>query len=98
MKKLVEIFEVNDYLIVVFVGFCVYVIKNYLEYFICFGEFEWVKCVEKVVNCFYDLIVFIVNVLGKINVGVCLIGKVVYYLFCSLMCKLGVVNELLILF
>ena len=93
MKVLVETFEVNDYPIVAPAGSCVYAIKNYAEYFTRFGEPEWAKRAEKVANRFHDLTAFIVNVLGKTNVGARLTGKAVYHPSCSLTRKLGVVNE-----
>ena len=69
MKSLVETFEVNDYPIVAPAGSCVYAIKNYPEYFTRFGEPEWAKRAEKVAARFCDLTDFIVNKLGKTDVG-----------------------------
>ena len=93
MKSLVETFEVNDYPIVAPAGSCVYAIKNYPEYFTRFGEPEWAKRAEKVAARFCDLTDFIVNKLGKTDVGARLKGKAVYHPSCSLTRKLGVVDE-----
>lgn len=93
MKKLVETFEVNDYLIVAPAGSCVYAIKNYPECFRRFGENEWADRAEKVSARFHDLTDFIVNTLGITSVGATLTGKAVYHPSCSLSRKLGIVSE-----
>ena len=67
--------------------------KSYPEYFTRFGEPEWAKRAEKVAARFCDLTDFIVNKLGKTDVGARLKGKAVYHPSCSLTRKLGVVDE-----
>ncbi|AOF53985.1 hypothetical protein BKG91_10325 [Rodentibacter caecimuris] len=93
MKNLVETFEVNDHPIVAPAGSCVSAIKYYPEYFNRFGETEWAKRAENISKRFYDLTDFIVNVLGKTDIGATLTGKAVYHPSCSLSRKLGIIDE-----
>lgn len=70
MKNLIVVLEDNDDLIILLAGSCIYVVKSYLMYLV--DEPEWVLCVVKVVVCMQDLISFIVNKLGVVDVGVSL--------------------------
>lgn len=91
MKNLIEAFEINDYPIVSPAGSCAASIKKYPDYLA--DEPEWADRAQKVADRLYELTQFIVNELKVVNVGAALKGKGVYHPSCSLIRKLGVVEE-----
>lgn len=91
MKKLIETFECNDFPIVTPAGSCAASIKKYPEYLA--SEPEWAQRAQNVADRLFELTQFIVNKLGKENLGARLPGRAVYHPSCSLIRKLGVKEE-----
>ncbi|SMY32463.1 Lactate utilization protein A [Photobacterium malacitanum] len=95
MKSMIEAFEINDYPIVTPAGSCAASIKKYPHYLE--DEPEWAARAQKVADRLFELTQFVVRQLGVENVGARLEGKGVYHPSCSLIRKLGVREEPLIL-
>ncbi|MBA5762527.1 (Fe-S)-binding protein [Vibrio sp. 404] len=95
MKNLIMAFETNDFPIVTPAGSCAASIKKYPEYLA--DEPEWAQRAQKVADRLFELTQFIVNQLGVKNVGARLKGRAVYHPSCSLIRKLGVREEPLML-
>ena len=95
MKSMIEAFEINDYPIVTPAGSCAASVKKYPHYLE--DEPEWAARAQKVADRLFELTQFVVRQLGVENVGARLKGKGVYHPSCSLIRKLGVREEPLIL-
>ncbi|OBU21713.1 (Fe-S)-binding protein [Photobacterium kishitanii] len=95
MKSMIEAFEINDYPIVTPAGSCAASVKKYPHYLE--DEPEWAARAKKVADRLFELTQFVVRQLGVENVGARLEGKGVYHPSCSLIRKLGVREEPLIL-
>lgn len=95
MKSMIEAFEINDYPIVTPAGSCAASVKKYPYYLE--DEPEWAARAQKVADRLFELTQFVVRQLGVENVGARLKGKGVYHPSCSLIRKLGVREEPLIL-
>lgn len=95
MKNMIEAFEINDFPIVTPAGSCAAAVKKYPEYLA--DEPEWADRAKKVADRLFELTQFVVRQLGVENVGARLEGKGVYHPSCSLIRKLGVREEPLIL-
>ncbi|WP_297483236.1 (Fe-S)-binding protein [uncultured Photobacterium sp.] len=95
MKSMIEAFEINDYPIVTPAGSCAASMKKYPHYLE--DEPEWAARAQKVADRLFELTQFVVRQLGVENVGARLKGKGVYHPSCSLIRKLGVREEPLIL-
>ncbi|KJF88684.1 (Fe-S)-binding protein [Photobacterium phosphoreum] len=95
MKSMIEAFEINDYPIVTPAGSCAASVKKYPHYLE--DEPEWAARAQKVADRLFELTQFVVRQLGVENVGAHLKGKGVYHPSCSLIRKLGVREEPLIL-
>ncbi|WP_318441678.1 (Fe-S)-binding protein [Photobacterium leiognathi] len=95
MKNMIEAFEINDFPIVTPAGSCAAAVKKYPEYLA--DEPEWAERAKKVADRLFELTQFVVRQLGVENVGARLKGKGVYHPSCSLIRKLGVREEPLIL-
>jgi L-lactate dehydrogenase complex protein LldE len=91
MKSLIAALEDNDDPIISPAGSCMNAIRHYPEYLV--DEPEWALRAERVAGRMKDLTSFIVNTLGVTDVGARLSGTAVYHPSCSLLRKLGVVEE-----
>ncbi|WP_370560436.1 (Fe-S)-binding protein [Edwardsiella tarda] len=95
MKNLIRALEENDDPIISPAGSCTYAVKSYPSYLS--AEPDWALRAERVANRMVDLTSFIVNTLGVQDVGARLPGRAVYHPSCSLLRKMKVRDEPLIL-
>lgn len=91
MKNIIQAFEENDHPIVSPAGSCAASIKKYPEYLA--DEPEWAARAQSVADRLFELTQFIVNELNVQHLGAKLKGRGVYHPSCSLIRKLGVVEE-----
>lgn len=91
MKNIIQAFEENDYPIVSPAGSCAASIKKYPQYLA--DEPEWASRAQRVADRLFELTQFIVNELKVEHLGAKLKGRGVYHPSCSLIRKLGVIEE-----
>ncbi|WP_366557308.1 (Fe-S)-binding protein [Edwardsiella tarda] len=94
-ENLIRALEENDDPIISPAGSCTYAVKSYPTYLS--AEPDWALRAERVANRMVDLTSFIVNTLGVKDVGARLPGRAVYHPSCSLLRKMKVRDEPLIL-